>query len=98
MLNIDLITPTGIYWHIEGTKISLPGKMGTFQILSKHINIISVLTPGKIIIYNITNMKEIIADRITRISIMKAFFYIEEGIVEFHDNLVIILGSVKLVK
>jgi len=98
MLNIELITYTRFCWKIQGETIQLPGILGYFQILTNHLPIISSLISGNIIINNIKNMIQY--NEIENINFFPKYviFSIENGVVEFSNNTVNILGNFELIK
>ena len=77
---IEIISPEKIFFSKENVKeVVLPAYEGEMGVLKDHISIISFLKPGIIKVYNSDNK----ADN----------FYIEDGIVEFNDNCLIVLTS-----
>jgi F-type H+-transporting ATPase subunit epsilon len=45
-LQLEIITPDGSFYDGEVTSATLPGTMGTFQVLNNHAPIISTLDKG----------------------------------------------------
>ncbi len=77
---IEIISPEKIFFSKENVKeVVIPAYEGEMGVLKDHISIISFLKPGIIKVYNSDNK----ADN----------FYIEDGIVEFNDNCLIVLTS-----
>jgi len=77
---IEIISPEKIFFSKENVKeVVLPAYEGEMGVLKDHISIVSFLKPGIIKVYNSDNK----ADN----------FYIEDGIVEFNDNCLIVLTS-----
>ena len=77
---IEIISPEKIFFSKESVKeVVLPAYEGEMGVLKDHISIISFLKPGMIKIYNFDNKEDC--------------FYIEDGIVEFNDNYLIVLTS-----
>ena len=77
---IEIISPEKIFVSKENVKeVVLPAYEGEMGILKDHISIISFLKPGIIKVYNSDNKED--------------NFYIEDGIVEFNNNCLIILTS-----
>lgn len=98
MLNIKLITPIGLSWDVQANRITLPGKDSIFQILPYHINIISTLISGKIILHDTLNIKEINVDKetINSTNIHNiVVFFVHQGIVEYSGTFVNILGDIE---
>ena len=77
---IEIISPEKIFFSKENVKeVVIPAYEGEMGVLKDHISIISFLKPGIIKIYNFDNKED--------------YFYIEDGIVEFNDNYLIVLTS-----
>ena len=77
---LEIVSPEKIFVSKENVKeVVLPAYEGEMGILKDHISIISFLKPGIIRIYNFDNKED--------------YFYIEDGIVEFNDNYLIVLTS-----
>jgi ATP synthase F1 epsilon subunit len=77
---IEIISPEKIFFSKESVKeVVLPAYEGEMGVLKDHISIISFLKPGIIKIYNFDNKED--------------YFYIEDGIVEFNDNYLIVLTN-----
>ena len=74
---IEIITPDKTILKTEANEIVIPSYEGEMGILKDHIPIITFLRPGFI---KILNDKEIT-------------FFVEEGIVEFNNNNLLILTS-----
>lgn len=75
--------------------VTLPGKEGIFQILNFHSPIISILIYGEVVIkidnskkYNITPK---IDSKNIKVSNNQVIYIIHGGIIEMHDNKIIIL-------
>ena len=47
-LQLEIITPDGSFYDGEVTSATLPGTMGTFQVLNNHAPIISSLDKGSL--------------------------------------------------
>ena len=77
---IEIISPEKIFFSKENVKeVVLPAYEGEMGILKDHISIISFLKPGIIKVYNSDNKED--------------NFYIEDGMVEFNNNCLIVLTS-----
>ena len=75
---VEIISPDESILKSEATEVILPSYEGQMGILKDHIPLITFLRPGLIIIKK-NNEKKI--------------FFVEEGIVEFVDNNLLILSS-----
>ena len=77
---IEIVSPEKIFVSKENVKeVVLPAYEGEMGILKDHISIISFLKPGIIKVYNSDNKED--------------NFYIEDGMVEFNNNCLIVLTS-----
>ena len=74
---IEIITPDKTILKSEATEVTIPSFEGQMGILKDHIPLITFLRPGFIIVQNQEEKK----------------YFIEEGIVEFSDNNLLILTS-----
>tara|TARA_B100000749_G_scaffold256657_1_gene225485 strand:- start:16 stop:411 length:396 start_codon:yes stop_codon:yes gene_type:complete len=77
---LEIVSPEKIFVSKENVKeVVLPAYEGEMGILKDHISIISFLKPGIIKVYNSDNKED--------------NFYIEDGMVEFNNNCLIVLTS-----
>tara|TARA_B100001063_G_C16664220_1_gene502738 strand:- start:382 stop:777 length:396 start_codon:yes stop_codon:yes gene_type:complete len=77
---LEIITPEKSILKSEAAEVTLPSFEGEMGVLKDHIPLITFLRPGIISIKN-ENQKE-------------KKFYVEEGIVEFSNNNLLILTSI----
>ncbi len=75
-MQVDILNPDATLFSGEAEVVTLPGIMGSFQILKNHASIISALSKGTI---TIDSNKE------------KTTFEIKGGIVEVLKNKVVVL-------
>ena len=75
---VEIISPNQSVLKSEATEVTIPSYEGQMGILKDHISLITFLRPGIIIIKKENEEKK---------------FFIEEGIVEFKDNNLLILTS-----
>ncbi len=80
---LEILTPDKKIFEGEVTSVTVPGKQGSFEILSNHAPIISTLDDGKITVRNIKN---------------EQFFDILGGVVEVINNKIIVLAEGVLAK
>jgi len=78
MLNIEIISPEKSLFEGECEMVQVPGAKGSFQILNMHAPIISTLVKGNIRIRTSGTKQE-------------KSWEIDSGVVECHDNKIIIL-------
>lgn len=74
-MKLEILTPEAVYYSGEADVVTLPGTMGTFQILHNHAPIISSLTKGRLSFKVNDDTKEIV---------------ISDGIIEMHNNIITI--------
>ena len=75
---VEIISPNQSILKSEAVEVTIPSYEGQLGILKDHISLITFLRPGLIIIKTENNEKK---------------FFIEEGIVEFKNNNLLILTS-----
>ena len=76
---LEILTPDKKVYEGEATSVTLPGTLGSFEILNHHAPIISTLEDGKVTVRNGAAKSEI--------------FFIKGGVVEASNNKVIILAE-----
>ena len=77
-MDVEIITPDVEIFKGEAELVQLPGIDGSFELLNNHAPLISALTKGKIKV---------------KISGKEQFFDIAGGVIEVHDNKVLILAE-----
>ena len=48
MLQLEIITPNGSVLDIEATRVTAPGEIGEFQVLSQHLPMLTLLGGGRL--------------------------------------------------
>lgn len=76
---LEIVTPDKSVFSGEINSVQLPGAGGSFQILSNHAPIVSILEKGSIKVVNSEN-EEI-------------YYQIDGGVLEMTDNKIIILAE-----
>ena len=76
--NLKLIAPDGVKYEAEATAVKLPTPDGEIEILPNHMPLVSLLSPGEIVILNNSETK---------------YLATEGGVVEIADNLVKVLAD-----
>lgn len=76
-MKLEILTPDKIVYEGDVTSLTVPGTMGSFQILSDHAPIISTLDQGSITVQSIQKGIET--------------FSVKSGVVEVLDNKVMVL-------
>jgi F-type H+-transporting ATPase subunit epsilon len=77
-MTLEILTPDKKVFEGEVSSVSLPGTMGSFEILNHHAPIISTLEDGKLIV---------------RGSGKEEVFFIQGGVVENLNNHVVVLAE-----
>lgn len=77
-MQVEILTPDKSIFSGEASSVTVPGAMGSFEILNNHAPIISTLDDGKLVI---------------RTSGGTEIFRIKGGVVEVNDNKVIVLAE-----
>ena len=76
-MKLEILTPDKIVYEGDVTSLTVPGTMGSFQILSDHAPIISTLEQGSIAVQSTQKGIET--------------FSVKSGVVEVLDNKVMVL-------
>ena len=74
---VEIVTPNNLILKSEANEVTIPSYEGQMGILKDHISLITFLRPGLILVKG--------EDEIS--------FYVEEGIIEFSNNVLLILTS-----
>lgn len=77
-MTLEILTPDKKVYEGEATSVTLPGTLGSFEILSHHAPIISTLQDGKLTV---------------RGGGKEEVFYIKGGVVEALNNVVTVLAE-----
>jgi len=77
-MNLEILTPDKKVFEGEVTSVTVPGTMGSFEILNHHAPIISTLEDGKLTV---------------RGTGKESTFLIQGGVVEVSNNKVIVLAE-----
>ncbi|TDO23202.1 ATP synthase F1 subunit epsilon [Pedobacter duraquae] len=77
-MNLEILTPDKKVYEGEVTAVTVPGTMGSFQILKDHAPIISTLEDGPVVIKSKTEEQT---------------FIIKGGVVEVLKNKIVVLAE-----
>ena len=77
-MTLEILTPDKKVFEGEATSVSLPGTLGSFEILNHHAPIISTLQDGKLTVRG-AGKEEV--------------FFIKGGVVEAANNVVTVLAE-----
>ena len=78
-MKLDILTPDKTVYEGEVTSVTVPGTMGSFEVLKDHAPIISTLEDGKVTIRSGKTGEDI--------------FFIKGGVVEVINNKIIVLAE-----
>ena len=78
-MTLEILTPDKTIYQGEITSVTVPGTLGSFEVLKDHAPIISTLEDGKVIIRTGNKSEEIL--------------FITGGVVEVLDNKIIVLAE-----
>lgn len=89
---LEIVSPEAQLFSGEVTSVTLPGTNGSFQILSNHAAIVSILERGvvKITASHFSFLKEV-AGKFTKLDDQNYTLSIASGTIEMKDNKVIVL-------
>jgi F-type H+-transporting ATPase subunit epsilon len=79
-MTLEILTPDKKVYEGEATSVTLPGTLGSFEILNHHAPIISTLEDGRLIVRGSGSGKEDV-------------FLIQGGVVEVLNNKVTVLAE-----
>ena len=84
--------PSNLVIAKEVTSVTLPGVIGSFQILNNHAPIVSILKHGVVKIEATSfNIKKEVEDMFTKVNDQNYTLAIKSGTIELKDNKVIVL-------
>jgi len=77
-MTLEILTPDKTIYQGEATSVTVPGVLGSFEVLKDHAPIISTLQDGKVIVRNGKNEES---------------FFITGGVIEVLHNKVMVLAE-----
>ena len=91
---LEIVSPEATLFKGEVTSVTLPGVLGSFQVLNNHAPIVSTLKQGtvKVTAPNFKLGKDV-ADKFVKINDEKFNLEIASGTVEMKDNKIIVLAD-----
>lgn len=78
-MKLEILTPDKTIYEGEVTSVTVPGTLGSFEVLKDHAPIISTLEDGKVIIRGGNKAEEVL--------------FITGGVVEVLNNKIIVLAE-----
>ena len=89
---LEIVSPEATLFQGEVTSVTLPGVIGSFQILNNHAPIVSILKHGVVKIEATSfNIKKEVEDMFTKVNDQNYLLEINSGTIEMKDNKVIVL-------
>ena len=91
---LEIVSPEATLFKGEVTSVTLPGVLGSFQVLNNHAPIVSTLKQGtvKVTAPNFKLNKEV-AEKFVTINAEKFNLEIVSGTIEMKDNKIIVLAD-----
>lgn len=91
---LEIVSPEATLFKGEVTSVTLPGVMGSFQVLNNHAPIVSTLKEGivKIVAPDFKLNKEV-ADKFVKVNETTFTLQITSGTIEMKDNKIIVLAD-----
>ncbi|WP_396140624.1 F0F1 ATP synthase subunit epsilon [Flavobacterium sp.] len=91
---LEIVSPEATLFQGEVTSVTLPGVIGSFQILNNHAPIVSILKHGVVKIEATSfNIKKEVEDMFTKVNDQNYLLEINSGTIEMKDNKVIVLAD-----
>ena len=91
---LEIVSPEATLFQGEVTSVTLPGVIGSFQILNNHAQIVSILKHGVVKIEATSfNIKKEVEDKFTKVNDQNYLLEINSGTIEMKDNKVIVLAD-----
>jgi F-type H+-transporting ATPase subunit epsilon len=91
---LEIVSPEATLFKGEVTSVTLPGVLGSFQVLNNHAPIVSTLKQGtiKIVAPDFKLNKEV-AEKFTTLNDSNFILEIASGTIEMKDNKIIVLAD-----
>ena len=91
---LEIVSPEATLFQGEVISVTLPGVIGSFQILNNHAPIVSILKHGVVKIEATSfNIKKEVEDKFTKVNDQNYLLEINSGTIEMKDNKVIVLAD-----
>jgi F-type H+-transporting ATPase subunit epsilon len=91
---LEIVSPEATLFQGEVISVTLPGVIGSFQILNNHAPIVSILKHGVVKIEATSfNIKKEVEDMFTKVNDQNYLLEINSGTIEMKDNKVIVLAD-----
>ena len=91
---LEIVSPEATLFQGEVTSVTLPGVIGSFQILNNHAPIVSILKHGVVKIEATSfNIKKEVEDKFTKVIDQNYLLEINSGTIDMKDNKVLVLAD-----
>ncbi len=88
---LEIVTPEEVLLSGEVNSVSVPGVMGSFQMLDGHAPIVSLLEEGEVKVDSGSQPEHISESKFSRDKENNLKIHIKGGVVEMNDNKAIVL-------
>ncbi|MDG2108904.1 MAG: hypothetical protein P8J71_03030 [Flavobacteriaceae bacterium] len=89
-MELEIVSPEAQLFSGEVLSVTVPGALGSFQILNNHAPIVSTLIKGRIKIQGKITLDEVNKSKFTQEG-QNTYLDIQSGVIEMNDNKVILL-------
>ncbi len=89
-MKLEIVSPESQLFSGEVLSITVPGALGSFQVLDNHAPIVSTLIKGRIKIQGKITLDEVNKSRFTQEG-HNTYLDIQSGVIEMNNNKVILL-------
>ena len=89
-MKLEIVSPEAQLFSGEVSSVTVPGALGSFQILNNHAPIVSTLIQGRIKIQGKITLDEVNKSKFTQEG-QNTYLDIQSGVIEMNDNKVILL-------
>ena len=91
-MKLEIVSPEAKLFSGEVSIVTVPGALGSFQILNNHAPIVSTLIQGRIKIQGKITLDEVNKSKFTQEG-QNTYLDIQSGVIEMNDNKVILLSD-----
>ncbi len=92
-MHIEIVSPEATLFSGEVESVTVPGSMGSFQMLNNHAPIVSTLKEGIVKISGKIDLDDTFKDKFKKQDDNTTLFQISSGTVEMRNNKLILLAD-----
>ena len=92
-MHIEIVSPEATLFSGEVESVTVPGSMGSFQMLNNHAPIVSTLKEGIVKISGKMDLDDTFKDKFKKQDDNTTLFQISSGTVEMRNNKLILLAD-----